>query len=289
MLRELSEPTAWLGPAATGVAMQRTLPFVPLVDMCLIAFAWKAHADYPLVVAANRDEWHDRPTASATWWKDQPNIFAGRDLKAGGTWLGVSRNGRFAALTNFRDPSDKKSDAPSRGHLVSRFLAGTESAHVYLAALRSEAQRYQGFNLLVGDSDSLHYFSSRTEEILPVPTGVHALSNHMLNEPWPKVEQAKSALGAALRAEMPETARQMAVYELLSNDIKAPDAALPDTGVGRDWERILSPALIITEKYGTRCSTVLSVSSRGEVAFEERSRDRNGAVVATAAHRFTLA
>ena len=257
--------------------------------MCLIAFAWKAHADYPLVVAANRDEWHERPTARAAWWDDHPDILAGRDLKARGTWLGISRIGRFAALTNFRDPSDKKSDAPSRGQLVSNFLCGDESAEEYLRALRKEAPRYQGFNLLVGDGDDLLYFGSRTGEIVPVPAGVHGLSNHTLNEPWPKVEMAKSALGAALGAKLPEDAGKMAIYDFLSDESKAPDAALPDTGVGRDWERILSPALIITEKYGTRCSTVLSVSSRGEVAFEERSLDRNGAVVATAAHRFTLA
>lgn len=257
--------------------------------MCLIAFAWKAHPDYPLVVAANRDEWHDRPTAPAGWWDDDPNILAGRDLKAGGTWLGITRSGRFAALTNFRDPSDKKSDAPSRGQLVSQFLAGVMPARDYLTALRADTSRYQGFNLLVGDQESLCYFSSRSAEILPIPAGVHALSNHTLNEPWPKVKMAKSALGEVLRANMPEDARQMAIYDFLSDQSKAHDAALPDTGVGRDWERILSPALIITEKYGTRCSTVLSVSSRGEVMFEERSLDRNGAVIGTAAHRFTLA
>ena len=256
--------------------------------MCLIAFAWNADPDYPLVVAANRDEWHDRPTAPATWWDDHPDILAGRDLKAGGTWLGISRNGRFAALTNFRDPSDKKSDAPSRGHLVSRFLTGEESARDYLVTLCEDAPRYQGFNLLAGDRHSLFYFSSRIGEILPVPAGVHGLSNHTLNEPWPKVERAKSSLGAALQAKMPEDARQMAIYDFLSDKSKAPDEALPDTGVGRDWERILSPALIITEKYGTRCSTVLSMSSRDEVAFEERSLDRNGAVIGTVAYRFTL-
>ncbi len=257
--------------------------------MCLIAFAWKAHPDYPLVVGANRDEWHDRPTAAAAWWGDYPNILAGRDLKADGTWLGISRNGRFAALTNFRDPSDKKSDAPSRGHLVSRFLSGTESARDYLLALRKDAQRYQGFNLLVGDGDSLFYFSSRTEEILPVPAGVHALSNHMLNEPWPKVEMAKSALGAALQQEMPEGARQMAIYEFLSNHETASDSVLPDTGVGLEWERILSPAMIVTEKYGTRCSTVLTINAGGDVAFEERSCDQRGTVTGIATYQFRIA
>lgn len=257
--------------------------------MCLIAFAWKAHPDYPLIVAANRDEWHDRPTAAAAWWNDHPCVLAGRDLKAGGTWLGISRNGRFAALTNFRDPSDKKSDAPSRGHLVSRFLGAAESARDYLLALRQDAHRYQGFNLLVGDGDSLFYFSSRTGQILPVPAGVHALSNHMLNEPWPKVEMAKSALGAVLGRELPDEARQMAIYEFLSNNNVASDAMLPDTGVGLEWERILSPAMIVTEKYGTRCSTALTIRVNGEVMFGERTRDPHGAVTGVAAYQFRIA
>ena len=257
--------------------------------MCLIAFAWKAHPDYPLIVAANRDEWHDRPASPARWWEDQPDILAGRDLKAGGTWLGISRRGRFAALTNFRDPSDRKSDAPSRGQLVSDFLAGTASVHDYLCQLQVMAPLYQGFNLLVGDGDVLQYFSSRTGEILVVPPGVHALSNHTLNEPWPKVELAKSALAAALQAEMPEDARKLAVYDFLSNDSRATDEQLPDTGVGLEWERALSPALIVTEKYGTRCSTMLSIARGGAVTFEERSRDQRGMVTGIVNRQFRLA
>ena len=257
--------------------------------MCLIALAWRAHPYYSLIVGANRDEWHDRPAAPAAWWEDQPQILAGRDLKAGGTWLGISRSGRFAALTNFRDPADRRSDAPSRGQLVSKFLSCAEAPHDYLLALREEVSRYQGFNLLVGDGAALDYFSSRTREIFVVPAGVHALSNHNLNEPWPKVENAKSALEAALLAKMPEEARQMAIYDFLSNDSRAPDATLPDTGVGQEWERILSPALIVTEKYGTRCSTVVTIANSGEVAFEERSRDAGGKVTGIATHRFTLA
>ena len=235
--------------------------------MCLIAFAWKAHPEYSLVVAANRDEWHDRPAAPAAWWSDHPDVLAGRDLKAGGTWLGITRNGRFAALTNFRDPSDRKTDAPTRGKLVSDFLIGDMSAREYLLALRERAGGFQGFNLLVGDGESLHYLSSRIGEILSVPPGVHALSNHTLNEPWPKVEKAKSAMGEALQGEMPWEARQMAIYALLSDAAPAPDEVLPDTGVGLEWERVLSPAMIVGENYGTRCSTVLSVARNGSISF----------------------
>ena len=256
--------------------------------MCLIAFAWKVHADYPLIVAANRDEWHDRPAAPAAWWSDHPNILAGRDLKAGGTWLGVTRNGRFAALTNFRDPSDRKTDAPSRGQLVSDYLIGTMSARDYLLDLREYAGKYQGFNLLAGDMNSLHYFSSRIGEIIKVPPGVHALSNHSLNEPWPKVEKTKSALGAALQGKMPWKARQVAIYAILSDTTPAPDDALPDTGVGLEWERVLSPAMIVGEKYGTRCSTVVSLAGNGEVRFQEWSRDAGGNEIGNCSFKFTI-
>ena len=256
--------------------------------MCLIAVAWKVHADYPLIVAANRDEWHDRPAAPAGWWSDHPNVLAGRDLKAGGTWLGVTRNGRFAALTNFRDPSDRKTDAPSRGQLVSDYLIGTMNAREYLLDLRERAGKYQGFNLLAGDMNSLHYFSSRIGEIIKVPPGVHALSNHSLNEPWPKVEKTKSALGAALQGKMPWKARQVAIYAILSDTTPAPDDALPDTGVGLEWERVLSPAMIVGEKYGTRCSTVVSLAGNGEVRFQEWSRDAGGNEIGNCSFKFTI-
>ena len=256
--------------------------------MCLIAFAWQAHPEYQLVVAANRDEWHDRPAAPAAWWSDHPNVLAGRDLKAGGTWLGITRNGRFAALTNFRDPSDRKADAPTRGNLVSDFLIGTMSTREYLLSLRERASAFQGFNLLVGDGATLHYFSSRIGDIIKVPPGIHALSNHTLNEPWPKVEKAKSALGAALQGKAPWEARQMAIYAMLSGTTRAPDDALPDTGVGLEWERVLSPAMIVGEKYGTRCSTALSVAGNGEVSFQEWSRDAGGLVVWIISQRFTM-
>lgn len=256
--------------------------------MCLIAFAWNAQPGYRLIVGANRDEWHERPTLAAHWWEDHPDIFAGRDLQAGGTWLGVSRAGRFAALTNFRDPSDRKSDAPSRGNLVSNFLRGDVSAREYLLDLQRDAAKYQGFNLLLGTADELFYFSSRAREIVAVPNGVHAISNHMLDEPWPKVDQSKLALEAVLQTKMAGDARKTAIYDFLSNDVRAADEVLPDTGVGLEWERVLSPAMIVTPKYGTRCSTVLSISSSGEIDFEERTRDSAGNITgAASAHFFT--
>ena len=185
--------------------------------MCLIAFAWKAHSEIRLIVGANRDEWHDRPASPAAWWKDHPHILAGRDLQAGGTWMGVTRSGRFAAVTNFRDPSDKKSTARSRGELVTAFLLSAQAPHAFLTELKPRAHEYNGFNVIVGDATSLAYFSSHDRKIDALEPGVYALSNHRLNEPWPKVKMARSALEASLQAEMPEDARQMAIYNLLSN------------------------------------------------------------------------
>lgn len=258
--------------------------------MCLIAFAWRVHPDYPLIVAANRDEWRARPTAAAHWWTDAPHILAGRDLEAGGTWLAVTRNGRFAALTNFRDPSDKKPDAPSRGELVRAFLDSSDAPVPFLTDLRSRASRYAGFNLLVSDGESLACYHQREDAILPVPPGIHALSNHSLNEPWPKVEKAKSLMGAAIGELSVQTPHQSlsldVLTELLSDTSRPTDDALPNTGVGLEWERVLSPILIAGEKYGTRSSTLLSMHRNGTVTLIERTRDERGACVSTVVLEF---
>ena len=256
--------------------------------MCLIAFAWNAHPDYRLIVGANRDEWHDRPAAPAAWWADFPQILAGRDLKAGGTWMGVTRTGRFGAVTNFRDPSDKSSTARSRGELVTAFLSGDATPSAFLLETKQHAHAYNGFNLVVGDRSSLAYFSSRDRAIQILEPGVYALSNHTLNEPWPKVTAAKSAMEALLQMKMSEEARRMAIYRLLSDAKKAPDSTLPDTGVGIEWERVLSPALIVTEKYGTRASTILLVANDGRASFEEHIRAPDGSVSHVAQFNFEL-
>ncbi|MBL8514341.1 MAG: NRDE family protein [Betaproteobacteria bacterium] len=260
--------------------------------MCLIAFAWKTHPDYPLIVAANRDEWRARPTAAAHWWTDAPHILAGRDLEAGGTWLGVTRNGRFAALTNFRDPSDKKPGAPSRGELVRAFLDSNDAPVPFLADLRSRAQRYAGFNLLVSDGESLACYHQREDALLPVPPGIHALSNHSLNEPWPKVERAKSLIGEAIGTFSAQTPRQPLSFdsltEVLSDTSRPADDALANTGVGLEWERVLSPILIAGEKYGTRSSTLLSMHRSGEVQLRESTRDETGATSSSVDFSFDL-
>jgi uncharacterized protein with NRDE domain len=244
--------------------------------MCLIAIAWRARADVPLVVAANRDEWRDRPAEPAHWWSDRPAVLAGRDLKAGGTWLGISRDGRFAAVTNFRDPSDRRSTARSRGELVADFLAGTLDPGPYVEEVARRAHEYNAFNLLVADEATLWYFGSREGPPRPVAPGVHALSNHVLDEPWPKVIHARRAMEAAIREKDPAPR----LFEMLSDATPARDEHLPRTGVALDWERRLSPALIKGEDYGTRNSTVVVRSAGGEASLEEWTRDGDGEVIA---------
>ena len=245
--------------------------------MCLIALAWKARPDLPLVVAANRDEWRERPTEPAHWWPEQPRLFAGRDLQAGGTWMGVTREGRFAAVTNFRDPSDKRSTARSRGTLVTDYLLGTASPEAYLAALAPHAREYNGFNLIVGDRGELWYFGSREGNARAIEPGIHALSNHLLDEPWPKVVRARMAMQEAIKDEDP-SAR---LFAALADGQGAPDDALPETGVGIVWERRLASPLITGGDYGTRSSTVVRFSATGAVAFEERTLSPDGAVTGT--------
>lgn len=227
--------------------------------MCLILVAWRVHPDYPLVVAANRDEFFARPAAEAAWWKDAKNVFAGRDLEAGGTWLGLGRDGRFAGLTNFRDPPRNRNDAPSRGALVADFLTGNESTAAALARLQAQGPRYNAFNLFVSDGDSLGIYESASGSARILEPGIYALSNHLLDTPWPKVTAGKSRLARALRALPDDTP----LRELLRDDRPAPDAALPRTGVSLAWERMLSSAFIRAPGYGTRCSTVITRNRYG--------------------------
>lgn len=252
--------------------------------MCLIALAWRARRDMPLVVAANRDEWRERPAKAAHWWPERPELLAGRDLQAGGTWMGITRGGRFAAVTNFRDPSDKRSTARSRGTLVTEFLVGHETPARFLSNLSARASDYNGFNLIVGDGASLFYFGSREGQPRAIEPGVHAISNHVLDEPWPKVIAAQVAMDEALADRDPISA----LFTMLSDPGRAEDEDLPSTGVGIEWERRLSAALIAGADYGTRASTVLAITSNGEVMFEERTRAADGAVTQTVREAFTI-
>lgn len=239
--------------------------------MCLIALAVEAHPAYRLVVAANRDELYARPTAPAAWWDDAPDVLAGRDLREGGTWMGVTRAGRFAAVTNYRDPGLAQTPgAPSRGALVARFLRGAVDAEAYAHDLARRAARYNGFNLLVGDGAGLFYLSNRTEGVRRLEPGIYGLSNALLDTPWPKVLRARRAMADALAAAEGD-AWDGPLWEVLADRVIAADDALPDTGVGAERERLLSPPFIASDVYGTRASTVLTIAADGEVRLVERS------------------
>lgn len=235
--------------------------------MCLILVAWQAHPDYPLVVAANRDEFFARPTAPAAFWQDAPQILAGRDLQAGGTWLGVNRQGCFAALTNYREGAQPHANAPSRGALVADFLAGETDAAAYLAALAAHGADYAGFNLFVGDGRRLGYYANRGKGPLWLAPGIYGLSNHLLDTPWPKLASAKKAFAKALTG-LPT---QTPFFDLLADREIVPDAHLPETGVPLDWERILSAVFVSSPAYGTRASTLLTIHREGQVTLTERS------------------
>ncbi|MDI6746412.1 MAG: NRDE family protein [Rhodocyclaceae bacterium] len=261
--------------------------------MCLILVAWQAHPDFPFVLAANRDEFFARRSASADFWKDQPKILAGRDLEAGGTWLGMTRGGsdgyKFAALTNFRDPGSHKPQAPSRGRLVADFLAGDMTIDAYLDMLHPAD--YNGFNLLLGDGQRLFAFNNVTQERHELAPGIYGLSNHLLDTPWPKVGAGKTALAAALTA-LPDESH---LWRLLRDDTVHPDADLPATGVSIDWERLLSAAFIRSPDYGTRCSTVVKVGAGGTecpawgtASFDEQTWLPNGQAGARKRFRFRL-
>lgn len=256
--------------------------------MCLIAIAHHAHPQRPLVVAANRDEAYARPTQQAHFWDSQPQVLAGRDLEGGGTWLGIDRLGRFAAITNFREVGAHRNDAPTRGHLVSDFLSGDTKAEPYLQKIAEQAQRYNGFNLLLLDDSGLYYFSNRSADDDSAPrrlgSGVYGLSNHLLDTPWPKVVLAKQGFARSIDAGEPLES----MMEILRDTETAPDNALPSTGLGAERERLLSPIFIAAETYGTRCSTLLEISSTRRARFIERSFGPGGAIGDAVEYRFDV-
>lgn len=251
--------------------------------MCLLVMAYRVHPVYPLVVAANRDEFFRRPTAAADFWSDRPDLLAGRDLEQGGTWMGVTRSRRFAALTNVRNPKAIQPAAKSRGLIVSDFLLGNTTAATFVDDLKERGQHYNGFNVIVADADNLAYFNSVTLDSRTLSPGIYGLSNHRLDTPWPKITWSKAALERALSKD--GQALEADLFALLMDRVRADDAALPDTGVGLDKERWLSPVFISGQEYGTRCSTVLMVGAN-QTLFVERSFDSTGNVTQT--RRFSL-
>ncbi|MEM7369308.1 MAG: NRDE family protein [Bacteroidota bacterium] len=237
--------------------------------MCLIIFAYQAHPKFPLILAANRDEFYERPTQRIHWWDQDPQLLAGKDLKAGGTWMGVHTSGRFAALTNFRDLSQEKKDAPSRGKLVLDFLQGSHSPSQFLRQLQPSSSQYSGYNLLVWEKGELAWQSNMQKEWERVRPGIHGLSNHLLDTPWPKVEKGKRSMESIVSNQKEISVEDL--FALLSDRSIATDAQLPQTGVSLKWERLLSAMHIESEGYGTRVSTVIMIDHRGKVFVEERA------------------
>ena len=220
-----------------------------------------------MIVAANRDEFYARPTQPASRWEDS-EILAGKDLQAGGTWLGVHPQGRWSALTNYRDPVREQQRSLSRGKLVLDYLESTGSPDQYLAQVHQERDQYNGYNLLTGNEHDLYYYSNVAGEIKQLEPGLYGLSNHLLDTPWPKVERGKSLFHEAIQQDELDVER---LFQLLTDTVKPADDALPNTGVPLAWERLLSPMFIQAEGYGTRCSTVLTIDYAGRVEFYERT------------------
>ena len=245
--------------------------------MCLILFAWRKHADYPLIVIANRDEFYARPTRDAHWW-DDADILAGRDLEAGGTWLGLNRRGDFAAVTNVREPGGMKPGKKTRGDLTRDYLAGSDGAEAYLQRLSAHDQDYAGFNLLLGDSRGLWFYSNREQIIRPVEAGVYGVSNGAFDEPWPKLSSGKDELEALLNDDIDSEQ----LMEILTDHRIAEDHQLPCTGVALDIERLLSSRFIRSPEYGTRACSVVTVDRDQGIHLSEqnyRDADHSGALV----------
>ncbi len=237
--------------------------------MCLILIAERADPRYRLVLAANRDEFLDRPTAEASFWPDAPKVLGGRDLEKGGTWLGTTVDGRWAAVTNFREGERPDQTAPSRGLLTRDYLVGRADARAYAASLVGRAERFPGFNLLVGDERAAFYVTNRPLLVQCVEPGIHGLSNHLLDATWPKVRSGRARMAESLGGgDQTIVAR---LFALLSDREQAPEVDLPSTGVPPEWERRLSASFIVADGYGTRASTVILVRADGSIRFEERS------------------
>lgn len=252
--------------------------------MCLILFAWNAHPRYPLVVAANRDEFHERPALAADFWSRHPGLLAGRDLQAGGTWLGVTRSGRFAAVTNYREPLVPETPLErSRGELVPDFLASRRAPLAHAETLLESASSYRGFNLLLGSADGLVHVSNRQERVQEVPPGSHGLSNHLLDTEWPKVRSGRERLDQLLREDRVDAET---LLELVTGRSAVPGDMPLDAGDGEVRRYLMNHYFIVSPVYGTRSSTVVLMDNDGGIEFVERRFDPDGSETGTS--RFVL-
>jgi uncharacterized protein with NRDE domain len=235
--------------------------------MCLLLFALQSHSHYKLIVAANRDEFYNRPTAPAQWWKESPFLLAGQDVKEGGTWMGITRQGKFAAITNYRDDTPRNEDSPSRGFIVKDYLTENLATLDFLKKLERSASKFNGFNLVIGDINQIYFYSNRQEKIELLSPGLYGLSNGLLNTPWFKVTKGREKLRQILTRDGMLTRENL--LDLLQDRAMAPEDRLPKTGVSKEWEKILSPIFIASPLYGTRSSTVLMVDRENQVLFVE--------------------
>jgi uncharacterized protein with NRDE domain len=251
--------------------------------MCLALLALDAHPRYAVVIAANRDEYHARGTAPAAWQRE--DWLGGRDLEAGGTWLGVTRSGRFALLTNVRDPARRHPHAPSRGLLVPKVLSDPADVPQSLATVRESGARYNGFNLLAGTPHDAAWTSNYGDGVRRLQSGLFGLSNALLDVPWPKVMRMREALASWVRRGDDDAEP---LFSALADRAVAPDPALPSTGVPLEWERRLSAPFIVSDGYGTRSSTVVTIDRDGNVRFTERSFSAGGKLDGEVEHRFSV-
>jgi uncharacterized protein with NRDE domain len=254
--------------------------------MCLILFASEAHPRFPLIVAANRDESYVRPSAPAHFWSDAPHVYAGRDLEQGGTWLGITRSGRFAAITNYRQAEPRSPGARSRGELTREFLTSSEHPERYVQRVARRGDQYNGFSLIVGTPGKLYFYSNRGGEPARIARGVHGLSNHLLDEPWPKVLRGVRALEAVMGAGEADIVGALATA--LADRKPAPDDVLGAAGPDLARERLRSAAFIPDDAYGTRASTIVLVSADGDVLFRETCYGAWGTPLGSHEQRFAL-
>lgn len=234
--------------------------------MCLIFAAVNYHPAYKLIVAANRDEFYNRRTSAAAYWDDYPHVLGGRDLEAGGTWMGMTTGGKISMLTNYRDPKNIKTNAPSRGHLVADYLEQEVNAADYIKHVQVHASEYNGFNMIMGTIDELYYLSNYKEGVTKLDGGLYGLSNHLLDTPWPKVVKGKKKLEGLLSK--PNITTDELMTFLYDDEVAT--ANLPNTGVSPELERALSSMFIKTPNYGSRCSTIVLVDRNNKVQFTER-------------------
>ena len=238
--------------------------------MCLIFLSIHQHPTYKLIVAANRDEFYKRQTTPADFWQDHPQILGGRDVEAHGTWMAMTKSGRISMVTNYRDPKNIDPNAPSRGQLVTDFLLSEKNPEKYLTEVKQAEKRYNGFNLITGNTNELFYYSNYKGSIEKIQHGIHGLSNHLLDTPWPKVVKGKEKWKILLAQ---PTLNSSTLFDFLMDEHRAPDELLPETGIGLERERALSSMFIKTPGYGTRCSSVILVDHQNQVRFTERAYD----------------